>query len=1039
MAACPRCGEENPTRARFCLACGFALAPSGEREVRKTVTVVFSDLVGSTELGERLDPESIRRLMSRYFEEMQGVLQRHGGTVQKFIGDAIMAVFGMPTVHEDDALRAVRASAEMRERLRVLNEEIDRRWQVRLRVRTGINTGEVVAGDSSPGESVVLGDTVNVAARLEQAATAGEILIGERTWLLARDAIDAEPMAPLPLKGKSEALPAWRLIDVKSKVATPRIRSESPFVGRTEEFQVLRRALDRAIQERICVLATVAGPPGIGKSRLVAEFTDAVRDGAHIVSGHCLPYGDGITFWPLAEIANDIGEGDLPHAVQTLMGEEAGVVAERIEAAIGRAESPGSPAEIFWAFRKLFEALARERPLIAVIDDIHWAEPTLLDLLEYIVQFASNAPIVVLCLSRPELFDSRPSWAVPRQNASLIPLSPISEKDASTLIERLATQSFPAPARERVAAAAEGNPLFIEQLLALNADVNPSDGAILVPPTIDALLAARIDRLGPADRAVIERAAIEGRTFHRGSVVELLAEGDRATVGACLISLARKEFIKPDQALFAGDDGFRFVHILVRDAAYDAVPKELRANLHERFAVWLERAARQNTADYDEILAYHLEQAHRYHADLGRTDEADRLAQDAGKRLGQVGTRALARGDMPAAIGLLSRAAAVLPMNDPGRVDLLPELGTALIDAGELARAEAVLEEAIDRAQASGNQLIRWRATVSSLGLKLWTRRAEIDEVLPLAEAAAAACEQLGDQLGLARAWHVIGLARVVGTGQASDEAFQRAIAHAKRADAPREESAAQMWLLISAWFGPTPAAEGIRRCREILQQPITRTVEGMARIELGCFVALGGDFDEARSSFAQGHALLNDLGQRLQAAATSQEFFDLEMLASNPAVAEQRLRQACETLQQLGEKAFLATRIGCLAEAIYAQGRYAESEKVSREAEAAAATDPSDFDAQFRWRAVLGKVLARRGEFDAGEAMVRAAADLIKWTEWLNMRAGVETDLAEVLLLAGREAEAIPHLKEAVRLFEQKENKVGAARVRTRLTRYVR
>ncbi|TMB70517.1 MAG: zinc-ribbon domain-containing protein, partial [Chloroflexi bacterium] len=700
MAACPQCGEQNPSRAKFCLACGAALAAAGEREVRKTVTVVFSDLVGSTELGERLDPETLRHLMSRYFEEMQGVLQRHGGTVQKFIGDAIMAVFGIPTVHEDDALRAVRAVAEMRERLRVLNEETDRRWHVRLRVRTGINTGEVVAGDSSPGQSVVLGDTVNVAARLEQAAAPDEILLGGRTWSLAREAIDAEPMPALAVKGKSEALPAWRLIEVKSKVATPRVRSDSPFVGRSEEFLSLRRALDRAIDERGCILATVVGPPGIGKSRIVAEFTHAVGQGARVVSGHCLPYGEGITFWPLAEIVNDVGGGDLPRAVKNLMGDDAGIV---------------------------------------VVDDIHWAEPTLLDLLEYLIEFASNAPILVLCLARADLFESRPSWAVPRRNASLIPLQPISEGDASTLIERLTTEAFPAAARALVVEAAEGNPLFIEQLLALNADFSATDGAILVPPTIDALLAARIDRLEPADRAVIERAAIEGRTFHRGAVVELLEDEARAGVGACLISLARKEFIQPDQALFAGDDGFRFAHLLIRDAAYAAVPKELRAQLHERFANWLQRAAREDAADYEEILAYHLEQAYRYHAELGRTDEAGRLAQQAGKRLATVGLRALARGDMPAAIGLMRRAANVLPADDQARLRLLPELGAALVDAGELASAETTVQEAVDRAHASGNQLVRWRAIVTGLNLKLWTRRAEIDEITPLAEEAAAA------------------------------------------------------------------------------------------------------------------------------------------------------------------------------------------------------------------------------------------------------------------------------------------------------------
>ncbi|HEY4871216.1 MAG TPA: adenylate/guanylate cyclase domain-containing protein, partial [Candidatus Dormibacteraeota bacterium] len=952
--------------------------------------MVFSDLVGSTELGERLDPESIRHLMSRYFGEMQAVLQRHGGTVQKFIGDAIMAVFGVPAVHEDDALRAVRAVVEMGERLRVLNEEIDRRWHVRLRVRTGINTGEVVAGDPSRDQNLVLGDTVNVAARLEQAAAPDEVLLGERTWSLAREAIDAEPIAPLTVKGKSEALPAWRLIDVKSRVATPRGRSNSPFLGRTEELLALRRALERATDERTCVLATIVGPPGIGKSRLVGEFTEAVGLGTRVVSGHCLPYGEGITFWPLAEIVNDVGAGNLPGAIKALVGHDAGMVTERIAAAIGSAESPGSPAEIFWAFRKLFEAMAREKPLIIVVDDIHWAEPTLLDLLEYMIEFSSNAPILSLCVARAELLESRPSWAVPRLNASLIQLQPISESDATTLIERLSTQKFSSAARARVAEAAEGNPLFIEQLLALNADVDPSDGAIVVPPTIHALLAARIDRLEPADRAVIERAAIEGRTFHRGAVVELLGEEARANVAASLISLARKDFIRPDQSLFVGDDGFRFVHMLIRDAAYEAVPKQLRANLHERFALWLEGAAGKDRADYEEILAYHLEQAHRYHAELGRTDQADRLAQQAGKQLAAVGLRALARGDMPAAIGLLSRAANVFPKDDPGRVRLLPELGTALVDAGELARAGTVLQEAIDRAQATGDQLVQCRATVASLGLRYWTRRAVADDLASLAEEAAAACARLGDELGLARSWLVIGLIRQQFGWRASYEAYEEALGHARRAKAPREESAALMWLLIGAWAGPTQAAEGIRRCREILQQPVTRTVEAMAKIELGCFLAACGEFDEARSSYAHGRALLEDLGQRLLAAGTSQELFDLEMLAGNPAAAEQRLRESCETLEQFGDQSFLGSSLGCLAEAIYAQGRFSEAEQMSRRAEAVGAADPSDLDAQFRWRAVLGKVLAQRGEFDAGEAMVRAAAKLIQKTDWLNARAGV-------------------------------------------------
>jgi class 3 adenylate cyclase/tetratricopeptide (TPR) repeat protein len=1032
MPSCPQCGEENPDRAKFCLACGAGLELAGSREQRKTVTVLFSDLVGSTELGERLDPESIRRVISRYFEEMHAVLARHGATVEKFIGDAIMAVFGIPSVHEDDALRALRAAAEMRERLGVLNEELEREWGVRLKARTGVNTGEVVAGDPSRGQAFVSGDAVNVAARLEQAAAPDEILLGERTNSLGAGAIHAEPAGPLTMKGKSEALSAWRLIDVSSGAAALRAHDDSPFVGRSDEVRELERVLERAITERACILATIVGPPGIGKSRLVREFTLSAAKRARVVSGRCLPYGDGITYWPLAEIVGDIAGDDLPGTVTRAIGEDAGVVADRIAAAVGSAESPGSKAEIFWAFRKLFEALAKQRPLIAVIDDIHWAQPTLLDLLEYMVGFASDSPILLVCLARPELFEARPSWAVPRQNAFLVPLQPISKGEAAALIERLTSEQLPAGARARVAQAAEGNPLFIEQLLALNADAHPENGEMLVPPTIQALLAARIDRLTPAERVVVECAAIEGRSFHRGAVVELLEEQARPTVGACLISLARKEFIQPHQALFAGDDAFRFGHMLIRDAAYEAVPKQLRARLHERFAHWLERAAGDKAVDYEEILAYHLEQAYRYQRELGRGDEAGLLAEHAGRRLATTGLRALARGDMPAAINLLSRAADVLPRDDPGRLELLSELATAMVEAGELAKADAVIREASERAEAGGHELARWRATIAGLALQSWTKAASNEELVAGAETAAAACEQLGDELGLARSWHLIGLFRGwCGESIEAEEAFQHAAEHAGRAGERRQESAALTWLLITAWFGQTPASQGVQRCGDALNRTDDRGVEATALTELGCFLAMQGHFDDARSHFARGHAMLEDLGQQLAAAGSSQEFFDIEMLAGDPAAAEHRLRAACETLEQMGEKGFLATRVGCLAEAIYAQRRFTEADEMSRQAEDLAAADVTDLDAQYRWRATRAKLLARRGEFEAAERLVREAAALIEGTDWVNSRADVQRDLAEVLQSAGRGAEAVQHLEEALRLFEAKENQVAAAKTR--------
>ncbi len=1013
------------------------MATVGGREARKTVTVLFSDMVGSTELGDRLDPESIRRVVSRYFSEMQHILERHGGTVEKFIGDAIMAVLGIPTVHEDDALRTLRAAIEMRERLRTLNEELDRDWGVRLSIRTGINTGPVVAGDPAVGQAFVSGDTVNVAARLEQAAAPDEILLGEQTWAVSSDAIDAEPLAGLTLKGKPEPLTAWRLIGVSSATAALRRREASPFVGRADETQQLRDAFERAVREKTCILATVVGPAGIGKSRLVHEFTVAAGKGAQIAAGRCLPYGEGITYWPLADVLTTIAGGDLPATASRVVSEYAPVVAERIAAAVGHAGAAGTPAETFWAFRKLFEGLARERPLILVIDDIHWAEPTLLDLLEYIIDFASDAPILLLCLSRADLFEARPSWAVPRPKAFIVPLQPISADDASTLIERLGTRDLSSHERVRVARAAEGNPLFIEQLLALNAHAKDGEDAIIVPPTIQALLAARIDSLDESDRTLIERAAIEGRTFHRGAVVELLDERSQGTVSTCLISLARKEFIEPDQPLFADDDAFRFGHMLIRDAAYEAVPKQLRAELHERFAVWLERTAGDRAGDFAEILAYHLEHASRYHTDLGRLQEGRRLAESAGDRLTRCGLRASGRGDIPAAINLLTRAARILPLDHPRRLEVIPELGTVLTEAGDMVTAGTILDEGDERARSAGDEIAIWRVTIARLGLRIWTGSVAVDEMVALAEAAAAACGQLGDELGLARSFHLLGLFRMWrGASADADAAYQQALLHARSADARREESVTLQWTLINAWFGPTPASEGLRRCRDVLQQPSARLVEATAMIEQGCFLAMGGRFEEARAAHARGCALLEDLGQQLSVAGASQEFFDIEMLAGNPAAAERRLRAACEALEGMGGKGYLATRLGCLAESIHAQGRFDEAQQMSERTEAAAALDPSDIDPQIRWRAVRAKVLAQAGAHADAGTLIRDAVALIAHTDWLNQRASVQVDLAAVHELAGRTDEALTALGEAVDLYTAKENAVAVARTRAHLTR---
>ena len=437
MPTCNSCGQVSPEGMRFCGACGSELAPAAApRQVRKTVTIVFCDVTGSTALGERLDPEALRRTMGRYFEEIRTVIERHGGLVEKFIGDAVMAVFGIPTAHEDDAVRAVRAVAEIREQLEALGEQL----AVALSFRTGVNTGEVVAGE---GETLVTGDAVNVAARLEQAATPGEILIGAETYGLVRNAVTVEAVEALELKGKREPVAAYRLVAVDPLATRSARHLDVPIVGRVREQGRLLADFEDVDSGRSCHLFTLLGPAGVGKSRLVHQFLSDVAGRAEVWSSRCLHYGDDITYWPLVEMLIPMGVD--PDAV------------------IG-----GSPAETQLAFRRLLEERAINTPQILLLDDLHWAEDVFLDLVEHIADWSRDAPILLLCVARPELLEGRPGWGGGKLNATTILLEPLSAEDSDALIARLATgTALPEDARDRIAAAAGGNPLYIEEMLAM--------------------------------------------------------------------------------------------------------------------------------------------------------------------------------------------------------------------------------------------------------------------------------------------------------------------------------------------------------------------------------------------------------------------------------------------------------------------------------------------------------------------------------------------------------------------------------------------
>ena len=542
MSTCPSCGRANESTSLFCRYCGERLTePPPRREQRKTVTILVCDLVQSTELADR-DPEAFRRVQARYFDRMRLIVERHGGTVEKFIGDEVMAVFGVPTGHEDDALRAARAAAEMQQGLDALNQELDASLGLRLAARIGINTGEVLAGDPSEGHAFVAGEPVIVAKRLQQAAKAGEILIGDATYALVEHAVDAGPLERVPVKGKQDEVGRRRLEAVHPGAPGVARRLQAPMVGRDEELALLQDAFERTVRESSCRLFALVGPAGIGKSRLVAEFFSWIGGRAVVATGHCLSYGEGITFWSLAEMLRELG-GE-PSLREGLDADDArDTILEVLRGATGNTEAR-SLEETFWAVRRVFQALARRQPLVVCFEDVHWAEPAILDLIEYIVAWSRDVPILVVALGRPELAEQRPQWLTPRPDGDALDLQPLSSDAADSLLVGAAPAStLSAESRRRIVTAAEGNPLFVEQMSAMVAE---HDGELSIPPSIQALLTERLDRLTTEERDVIERASIVGRDFPVRAVAALFSAGDRGLVTPQLFALVRKGLMRPE-------------------------------------------------------------------------------------------------------------------------------------------------------------------------------------------------------------------------------------------------------------------------------------------------------------------------------------------------------------------------------------------------------------------------------------------------------------------------------------------------------------
>jgi class 3 adenylate cyclase/tetratricopeptide (TPR) repeat protein len=1028
MAGCPRCGAAVADSSRFCATCGTPLGTSlrPRQEVRKTVTVLFCDVVDSTVLGESVDPETVRHAMSRYFDEMKTIVERHGGVVERFRGDEVMAVFGVPTVHEDDALRAVRTGMAMQRRLEELNAELRSTWGVVLECRIGINTGEVVAGDPGTGATFVTGDAVNLAKRLEQAASAGEILVGTATYPLVKDAVKVGPRERFSVKGKREPVSPFRLHDVDTTAAGVARRLDARLVNREIELSLLHAAADASEQEPPCRLLTVVGPAGIGKSRLVAELIDQLDGRFRSLRGRCLPYGEAITFWPVRDIVREAGGEEA--LTMLLAGVDDGIrIAELIRNAVGQPAGAAAAEETFWAIRRFLEVLARDRPLAVCFDDVHWAAPTLLDLIEYLAGWIRDAPILLLVLARTDLLELRPTWAAPRPNATLLPLEPLSDVESGLLLERLGEGiELPTTTRERIVSAAEGNPLFVEQMVAMAAEADDSS-ELRMPPTIQALLAERLDRLSMPERMLLERASVIGKEFIYRAVIELSPEDARADAGTHLFSLIRKELVRPVRS-DARDDVLAFRHDLIRATAYDAVPKALRAELHERFAGWVEANFAERIHELEEIVGYHLEQAYRYLAELRVADEhALGLAKRAALRLGSAGRRAEARGDGRSASNLLRRAVVLPGTSERRRIEWQLDLATALRESGELGAAASALDAAADEAAGTADERLEARAEVERSFLQMYTDPvgwpAQAEDV---ARAAIAVLERHGDDFGLARAWTVVALANYVRCHISTmEELLESALDHASRAGDGRQVSTILNAMARAALVGPTQVDAAIARCSSIAaRRPHDKALEADLASVRAVLEAMAGRFDAARTLYRQSHEVHEDLGMSRPLASSRAYSGEVELLAGDSEAAERELRAGSSALEAIGDTFNLSTVAALLGEALRRQGRLDEGWTYTSISERT--SSPLDVISEVGWRVTRARIANDRGASEEARGLVTAAITRARATDNVNLLAGALVALSEIHGVDENRRTAA--LQEALALYEAKGNAASAA-----------
>jgi class 3 adenylate cyclase/tetratricopeptide (TPR) repeat protein len=764
VVVCTNCGEENPERARFCLRCASPVTAgrAEDREERKTITVLFCDLVGFTTKSERSDPEDVRELLDAYQAALRREIQRFDGTIEKFIGDAVVAIFGAPVAHEDDAERAVRAALRILDAVEELNEE---RPSLDLAIRVGLNTGEALVAiggavdeRTAHGQGIAAGDVVNTASRLQTIAPEGGVIVGEATYRATRNMIDYRGLDPVALKGKAEPVQVWQAIAARSRYGVDvDQRASTPFLGRAHELALLRETFRRTVDGASLQLVTVTGEPGVGKSRLLWEFKTALDDDPDVFAfwrqGRCLPYGEGITFWALGEMVKGhagILETDSPAEAEAKLAIAVNAVIEdpmqadwvksRLSALVGVATAQVERAESFAAWRAFLEAVADRSPLVLVFEDIHWADDALVEFVNDLVDWSTDVPILVVCTARPELYERHAGWAGGKRNATTLALSRLSDEDTSKLVFALLAQvALPADVQAELLERAGGNPLFVQEYVRMLLDrgilqrrgrsfsIAP-DAKIPLPETIQAAIAARLDTLTPAAKSVIRDAAVLGKVFWSGAVASM-AGVDEAGIGASLHELSRKELVRRSRtSTVDGQVEYAFWHALIRDVAYGQIPRGARARKHERAASWIRTTAGARIGDVSELLAYHYEQALALATAAGQERDIHGLQAQALEALTLAGDRAMAL-DSRRAFELYGRALKLAPAGSSDRGRLLMQLvlsggegggGAGQIDPYE---SERLLTEAAQAFRSAEDPLGLGEA-LTLLNRQLWLRGA---------------------------------------------------------------------------------------------------------------------------------------------------------------------------------------------------------------------------------------------------------------------------------------------------------------------------